>query len=662
MNRTSPHRIDIQALRGIAVIAVVLFHGFSNIFPHGYLGVDLFFVISGFVMTPQIIDIFQRQKDSEQRVFSKLRAFYIRRFYRLAPAFGVFIVFACAIMLLFGNLADHGRFTMQGIYSFLLIGNVGAFRFNGEYFNPNPNPLVHLWSLSTEEQIYIFIPLYLILCVTVFRVKNFSTKIFRKYVFVAVGFSSLLYYFSGQMISILALFHLTQVSWIISEPFSYYSPFHRLIEFSIGALVASYQRKAPLIQRTHLRNIRIFASNVLVAGLFFPRAHSLSANFLELIISTSAAIILFLPSYSDKGSRLFQPLVWCGDRSYSLYLYHLPLIYVVQIGFFSRLTTPINYLTILTFLITAFMAHFTHRFVEQPNRVRGREILIDKASNLVFFKSLLIYFFLPCFFLVSMNVANNYKYFGLDQNPNPPPSAASLDSDCKRDSLSGGPCIYPSENKLGSVLLIGDSHGAMLSQMVVDEAQKAHWSAIIWTHNGYPPRLQQTEDFTSNPFSDLSVTNTLAQVKWIEKNRPEIVIISSLLLSRDQPLFRNAVQYLNKISKRVIVINETPLFTDSRFFNSYSIIEKPYAPQKSVALSAMNQSAFKAGENFSAWAKINNIETIDTVDLFCDVQRCNRYDKGGWLYFDNSHLSVNGAQVLGPRVRILFQDPKKSKA
>jgi len=658
MNQISLHRNDIQALRGIAVIAVVLFHGFSNIFPQGYLGVDLFFVISGFVMTPQILDIFQRQKDSKQRIFPKLRAFYIRRFYRLAPAFGVFTLFACALILLFGNLADHGRFTMQGIYSSLLFGNVGAFRFNGDYFNPNPNPLVHLWSLSTEEQIYIFIPLYLILCVVIFRFKNFTNNNFRKCLLVAVGFSSLFYYFSEHMISILAFSHLNQLSWIISEPFSYYSPIHRLIEFSIGALVASYQRKALLIQQIYFRYIRILATLVLVAGLFFPYVLPISENFLELIVSASAAILLLLPSYSREWSRLFHPLVWCGDRSYSMYLYHLPLIYVVQIGFFSRINISISYLTTLTFFITGFMAHVTYRFVEEPNRVRGRGLVNGKALDFVFFKSLLIYFFLPCLFLASMNIANNYKYFGLDRNSDPPPSAATLDSECKRDSLSGGPCIYSTVNGLGSVLLIGDSHAAMLSQVIVDEARKAQWNAIIWTHNGYPPRLEETADFTSNPFSDLSVTNTIAQIKWIEENNPEIVIISSLLLSRDQPMFRNAVQYLNKISKRVIVVNETPLFTDSRFFNSYSILEEPYVPQKSVALSEMNQSAFRAGEKFSIWAKTNDIETIDTVDLFCDVEQCNRYDKSGWLYFDNSHLSVYGAQLLGPRIRILFQDTK----
>ena len=205
-NHSSQHRSDIQAFRGVAVIAVILFHAFPTVFPKGYLGVDLFFVISGFVMTPQIVRIFQKENDSEHYIFPKLRSFYIRRFQRLAPAFGVFVRFTCVIVFFFGNIADHARFTMQGIYSILLFGNVGALRFSGDYFNSNPNPLVHLWSLSTEEQIYFFIPLYLFACVSFFRIKIFSENLFKKFVLVAMCSCLVLFYLSTHVITVLSFF------------------------------------------------------------------------------------------------------------------------------------------------------------------------------------------------------------------------------------------------------------------------------------------------------------------------------------------------------------------------------------------------------------------------------------------------------------------------
>jgi hypothetical protein len=461
------------------------------------------------------------------------------------------------------------------------------------------------------------------------------------------------------VISALVFFDLTQLSWLLSNPFSYYSPFHRIIEFSIGAIAASIQLKPSFVHLKHRVYIKIFMVLVLVAVLFYPQNFSVSENVIELVICTSIAIIILVPSFSMKWDKILNPLVWCGDRSYSLYLYHLPLLYLVQFGLFSRTGLPSSFLTFTAFLVIAFTANASYRFVEQPNRVRGSRVRIGGTMDGYFTRSLVIYFLLPLILLVSMNLAGNYKYFGLNRNLDSPPSAGELDPNCNRESFSGGPCVYSSLNKLGSVLLIGDSHAAMLSQMIVDEARKAHWESIIWTHNGYPPELQDAEDFTLNSFSDISVTNTIAQVKWIESNKPDIVIISAFLTTGDQAMLKNAITYIRKIAKTVIVINQTPLFTDTRFFRPYSILEKPYTPKKSILLSEMNQSAFLAGEKFSVWAEFNNIDTIDTVDLFCDKERCRRFNNKGWLYSDIGHLSTYGAQLVGPRVRVLFQESNK---
>ena len=156
------YRRDIQALRGLAVLAVVLFHADENYFPLGYLGVDVFFVISGFVVTPLILRISTDQTNGGGRL-SNLRYFYRRRFYRLAPALAVTLIISAISMFLLGPIIDHQRFARQGIATLLLVGNAGAYKYSwGDYFASNPNPLVHTWSLSVEEQIYIFLPLILI--------------------------------------------------------------------------------------------------------------------------------------------------------------------------------------------------------------------------------------------------------------------------------------------------------------------------------------------------------------------------------------------------------------------------------------------------------------------------------------------------------------------
>ncbi len=155
------YRRDIQVLRGLAVLAVVLFHAKESYFPLGYLGVDVFFVISGFVVTPLILRIFTDQANVGR--LSNLKLFYKRRFYRLAPALAVTLTISAVIIFLLGPPGDHQRFARQGIATILLVGNVSAYTYSGGYFSPNPNPLVHTWSLSVEEQIYIILPLILML-------------------------------------------------------------------------------------------------------------------------------------------------------------------------------------------------------------------------------------------------------------------------------------------------------------------------------------------------------------------------------------------------------------------------------------------------------------------------------------------------------------------
>jgi peptidoglycan/LPS O-acetylase OafA/YrhL len=155
------YRRDIQVLRGVAVLAVVLFHANESYFPNGYLGVDIFFVISGFVVTPLILRIFIKQTARER--LANLGLFYKNRFYRLAPALAATLTISAIFIFLFASIDDHQRFIRQGITALLLIGNLGAYKYSTDYFSPIPNPLIHTWSLSVEEQIYIFLPLIFIM-------------------------------------------------------------------------------------------------------------------------------------------------------------------------------------------------------------------------------------------------------------------------------------------------------------------------------------------------------------------------------------------------------------------------------------------------------------------------------------------------------------------
>ena len=153
----SARRADIDTLRAISVVSVIIFHLDQTLFPNGYLGVDIFFVISGYVITKSIL------KGLNNNQFSFLN-FYIKRIKRIFPVFLVVllttIIFAIFILL----IADLNRFLESLISSLGLVSNF-YFWITGGYFSTNDQlkPLLHIWSLSVEEQFYLFFPIFLYL-------------------------------------------------------------------------------------------------------------------------------------------------------------------------------------------------------------------------------------------------------------------------------------------------------------------------------------------------------------------------------------------------------------------------------------------------------------------------------------------------------------------
>ena len=276
------YRRDIQVLRGLAVLAVVLFHAGESYFPLGYLGVDVFFVISGFVVTPLILRIFTDQANGGV-LLSNLRYFYMRRFYRLAPALAVVFTISAVTIFLLGPIGDHQKFAGQGIATLLLVGNLGAYKYSWDYFSPNPNPLVHTWSLSVEEQIYIFLPLILIL---ILRNRKRLNKItaFLLGVISVVSFVSFLF-----PVILQSLYSRAGVE--IASRFSFYSPIDRIWQFTAGGLafllLARYHNRS----RNIPKGIQLLTVIAVVMILFGPLHMNLKVSS---IFASLFAVIVFL--------------------------------------------------------------------------------------------------------------------------------------------------------------------------------------------------------------------------------------------------------------------------------------------------------------------------------------------------------------------------------
>jgi peptidoglycan/LPS O-acetylase OafA/YrhL len=631
------YRGDIQVLRGIAVLAVVLFHAKESYFPLGYLGVDVFFVISGFVVTPLILRIFTDQENKEGR-FSNLKSFYNRRFYRLAPALAVTLAISAISIFLLGPIDDHQRFALQGIATVLLVGNVGAYKYSGDYFSLNPNPLVHTWSLSVEEQIYIFLPLILILTLR-------NRKSIKKITAVVFGCITAVSFVSFLFPAILQpLFSRSGI--VLASQFSFYSPIDRIWQFSGGGLafllLDRYQNRA----RNLPKSTRLLTIIVLVVILFGPLHMSLKVS--SILASLFAVIIILFKSLDELPDFLIKKLEWVGDRSYSIYLVHMPLLYLAEYSPATQIGKGENRIVQSVIAVVASILLGALSYSKIENRFRG--IGKSNASGIKTISAVMVLTLVLTLALFAvMDRGLKQQYWGLDRNIKQPSYAGALDPKCDRDSENGPPCVYTTTGATKTVLLIGDSHAGHISQAIVDAAQSTKWNAVVWTHSGCPIQFQQS---IPEQVSDHCIDVNSLMKKWVEENKPYAIIVSQFVRSDlSQNELKDALSTLRSIVPNILLIENNPIFPDRKdFMLKRPLVMSPYEAPKKFKHSMMEFKDKNASNQLAMWARNNGITTIDFSPLFCSKKICSRISNGIWLYRDTNHLSVAGAELTIPQI------------
>ena len=630
------YRRDIQVLRGLAVLAVVLFHANQNYFLLGYLGVDVFFVISGFVVTPLILGIFTDQTNWGGRL-SNLRYFYKRRFYRLAPALAVTLTISAISILLLGPIADHQRFARQGIATLLLAGNVGAYKYSGEYFWPNPNPLVHTWSLSVEEQIYIFLPLILILILR-------NRKSLKKITAFVLGVISAVSFVSFLFPAILQPLY-SHAGVAIASQFSFYSPIDRIWQFTAGSLVYL------LLDRHHNRIGKIpngiqLLTVISVAMILFGPFH-INLKISSILASFIAVIVILFKSLDVLPDFLIKNLEWVGDRSYSVYLVHMPLLYLAKYSSATQIGKGENRIVQIVIVVVASILLGALSYSKIENSFRGRD-RSDANGFKTISTAVVLTLVLPLFIFISMDIGPKAQYWGLDKNIQQPTYAGALDPNCSRDSEIGPPCVYTTSGANKTVLLIGDSHAGHISQAVIDAAKHVNWNSVIWTHSGCTFQMLDQE----KKVRDSCIKNNRQAVKWILRNTPNVIIVSQSISSESNLSdLENALSAIHSIVPKILLIENTPIFPDGKdFMVSRPLLRSPYEPPRSFLLSEMESNDKYSSKQLAMWARSNGISTMDFTPLYCGEMSCSRFANGLWLYRDTDHLSVAGAELAIPQI------------
>ena len=312
MRRPREVRRDVQGLRALAVLAVVLFHA-SDVLPGGFVGVDIFFVISGFVIALSLL----REHERFGRI--RLGKFYIRRFKRLVPALalvvGVTLVVSAFVL---SPLGPQQTAAVTGLAAVFSAANIAIALTTGDYFDSPAelNPLLHTWSLSVEEQFYLVFPLALLLGLSLFA---------KKYVGAAVAIGA------GTVLSFGALLAAPAIQSAYETPLvGFYSPIVRAWEFGVGALIAVWFAAKPRdIGRGSSKVLYLVGAGAL--ALSFSPAIGLGAfpGVITVLPVAGTAALIVAGHGKPWGGR--DPLSTrvaglLGDWSYSIYLWHWPFV------------------------------------------------------------------------------------------------------------------------------------------------------------------------------------------------------------------------------------------------------------------------------------------------------------------------------------------------
>lgn len=330
------YRREIDGLRAFAVIAVVIFHAGFAFVPGGYLGVDIFFVLSGYLITRIIL------KEQDEGSFS-LVGFYYRRARRIMPALFVtsLATVPFALYLLAPNQLAHFGESLVGTAFF--VSNWVFYRAGGYFGNSSElDPLIHYWSLSVEEQFYIFFPLLLL-----FSRRFLSSR--------SAGLVLVLLFLASLGVSEWASYTKPQANFFLLPT--------RIWELAAGAVCALHHHRSG---RQRQPVLALIGMGMMLASVLvfdeFTRAPSLIAL---IPIGGVLLLLLFADDQSLLGRLLsWRPVVWCGLVSYSAYLIHQPVFAYLRISQ-GELSGP---LAVGAIIGVFALAHLSWRFVEQPFR------------------------------------------------------------------------------------------------------------------------------------------------------------------------------------------------------------------------------------------------------------------------------------------------------
>ena len=356
----SSKRNDIQGLRGLAVALVIFSHlptGFK--FTGGFVGVDIFFVISGFVITRMLL--IQKSIDRTRRYL--YRQFMISRFSRLVPPLAGMIAGGVILSVLFAPTTTLHQISESALYSQGFLSNYFFLQNFDSYWNPNilRNPFLHTWSLGIEVQIYLVLPFFLWgITRKILKEPRIRAVIVSVASMTALSLASFVYLLESSE---------TSIRGYIPSNAAFYSPITRFWEFGLGTITALLVVNREHVWGQRTKYLQFLAWLALAWGIVMSnRVGELNLSVIPLGLGVAVLIGIGEHSSNVAGRRFLTvaPMKWIGDRSYSIYLWHWPMLATASWLY------PGDRLPALVFLVASFpIASLSYHYLERDRSNRS---------------------------------------------------------------------------------------------------------------------------------------------------------------------------------------------------------------------------------------------------------------------------------------------------
>lgn len=633
------YRPDIDGLRAIAVLSVIFFHIDARLLPGGFVGVDIFFVISGYLITRNVVDELARGKFS-------LLEFYRRRVKRIAPAM-LLVIFTTVVFVQFFLLPEEAeRAADSALWSLLSLSNVYFWlNIDGNYFAEASNelPILHLWSLGVEEQFYIVWPVLLML-------------LFGR----TSGLALVL------MMSVAAVFSFAYAdhAFDLDPSFAYYMIPTRAGELLLGAIVALGASRG-IEQKLH--PALLSPLGWLGAGLMFGSLVLLSEQDVfpgwTAVPPTLGTALIILSGLRQSGRLTrflsFAPMVGIGLVSYSAYLWHWPILAFIRYGYGEVTFSS----AVLAFLSTFLLAWLTYRYVEQPaRRVRSSAVKVF-AFQYVIPAGALAIVCLGAMYLDGYGLRNhlwNYRAelaSTLERNA----GAYSFDYVCQKQrirefDLKDARCVVgPSPEEGARVILWGDSNASHYVGMLGSFAKAAGFNFRNVAVGACPGVDGDPEPFVwANRLADCR--ESLNVIRSAVEGYDVVIMASSWSRTGAEAVafyevISSTAQRLAAAGKLVILLGKIPTIDGYDHRCEEKALSVPFRdcpnPRNPVAPEIAEMNA----KLKSLAANTENLAYFEATDYLCPGGICSAFDdKGLRVYRDFQHVMMNASWRFGEKI------------